>query len=509
MAPGWWIDGPTTRGTYELVSSCVFTLGLCVWTAIHLNIPEAGSGARHSIIKFMRKIVWLTTGLMAPEVVTFIAWNQYSSAHRLVNELSSSTWKKKKASSDWNTSPKLVGLDVQYGSQPVPEDTDAVEPPPFGADWKLIHGFYVVMGGYVVDFGESAADDNRFLPDEIEQLTLTPEGLLFLAQRAPEFLPRISEEDIQDKSKADGLAKLLVAVQAAWFVLQSVARWAQHLPISLLEITTGAHALYTLFTYLLWAKKTLEYLSPDYHRRERCDQRQATPVLRLHPEIVTAMKKGAECQWVEVKNGDWWDGAPIGGNVYVLEWLQPKLPGTRLAWNPSKYEGRGGLPVETLHLQPEDVVRWRLVSAALSAEPSLEFKELEYFVLRSSNVPTYESWKHATKRMILGFTAAEVFYGLIHAGGWNATFASANLRLVWRVAACVISGGGLFLGGAFAWAAGEESWYGETFSAVVVVGTIEFVIRMFLLVEAFLNVGALPPGVYVLPRWSTYIPHWA
>ncbi|KAJ7072989.1 hypothetical protein C8F01DRAFT_1105941 [Mycena amicta] len=530
MAPSWWIDDGNTRGTYSLVSSCIFTLGLCVWTAIHLNIPEPGSAARH----FLRKITWLAVGLMAPEVVTFIAWNQYSSALRLVNELSSSEWKKQ-TSSKWKAFGKLVGLEGQYGSVPVTEDTDAeVEPPPFGADWKLIHGFYVVMGGYTVDFGKSA---NRFLPAEVKRLTLTPDGLLFIAERAPELLPRISEEDIEDKSKADGLAKLLVALQAAWFCLQCISRGAQHLPISLLEITTGAHALYTLFTYLLWAKKPMDISVPttvvgandpgNAKLRQLCAYMfMCSPIsgkllARKHPRPTAKfMEQRAECQWIrntsQAASPLRWDGKAV-----VLDVNGPTLPGTRLQYigknMPFSYQTgqrkldftKRALPATRLRLQPEDVVRWRLVSAALSDEPSLHFAEKEYFVLRSSNVPTYGSWQHATKRMILGFTAAEVFYGLIHAAGWNSAFASDGLRLVWRFASCFISGGGLFLGGAFAWAAGESTWYGETFSAVVVFGTFEFVIRMFLLVEALLNVSVLPPGVYVLPGWSSFIPHWA
>jgi hypothetical protein len=79
----WWLDEPNTRGTYSLVSSCIFTLGLCVWTAIHLNIPERASAGR----QFLRKLVWLAVGLLAPEVVTFTAWNQYADAARLVREL--------------------------------------------------------------------------------------------------------------------------------------------------------------------------------------------------------------------------------------------------------------------------------------------------------------------------------------------------------------------------------------------------------------------------------------
>ena len=35
-----WQPEPGNRGTYGLLSSCVITMVLCVWTAVHLNIPE-------------------------------------------------------------------------------------------------------------------------------------------------------------------------------------------------------------------------------------------------------------------------------------------------------------------------------------------------------------------------------------------------------------------------------------------------------------------------------------
>jgi hypothetical protein len=81
--------------------------------------------------------------------------------------------------------------------------------------------------------------------------------------------------------------------------------------------------------------------------------------------------------------------------------------------------------------------------------------------------------------------------------------------LVWRTAACVIGGGGVFLGISFGWAAGERTFQSETFSAVVVIGVLEFGVRMFLLVESVLNVAVLQAGVYELPKWPTFIPHWA
>ncbi|KAF7289145.1 hypothetical protein MIND_01375500 [Mycena indigotica] len=507
MSPSWWVDEATTRGTYTLVSSCVFTLGLCVWTAIHLNIPEPAAGAR----QFMRKILWLGVGLMAPEIVTFIAWNQYSSAQRVVNQLARSKWKKKTVSI-WRSFRKLVGLG---GRSEVPDVEINAPLPPFGADWELIH---------------------------VKRRTLTPDGLLFLAERAPAVMTRISKEDIKDKSKADGLAKLLVALQAGWFCLQCIARGARHLPISLLEITTGAHALYTLFTYLLWAKKPMNISVPtilpaptmppsDIPKFQQlcaymymCSSLSGKLALK-HPNkaVASYMARTPECQWVSVeRNAVLSSAVPPAtrdGNVVLGRGSSADtLPGTGLRFirtNDYRFDitrrvldRKPGLPSDSLYLAPEGVLRWRLAWELVKTDTTLDLKPTEFFVLRSSNVPTYESWEYASKRMILGFTVAEIFYGLIHAAGWNATFSSSWMQLFWRVASCFISGGGLLLGGAFAWAVGETSWYSETFSAVVVVGTFEFVIRMFLLVEAVLNVGALPRGVYLLPNWSVFIPHW-
>lgn len=61
-----WQPEPQTRGTYSIVSTCVITLSLCVWTALHLNIPEH-SKADH---QKWRKAKWLLVGLLAPELVS-------------------------------------------------------------------------------------------------------------------------------------------------------------------------------------------------------------------------------------------------------------------------------------------------------------------------------------------------------------------------------------------------------------------------------------------------------
>jgi hypothetical protein len=60
-----WIPEPKARGTYTILSTCVITMLLCVWTAVHLNLPEP-RGFGHQL---GRKIGWLIMGLLAPEMV--------------------------------------------------------------------------------------------------------------------------------------------------------------------------------------------------------------------------------------------------------------------------------------------------------------------------------------------------------------------------------------------------------------------------------------------------------
>lgn len=60
-----WTAEPTRRGTYNILSTCLITMGLRVWTAIHLNLPEN----KKTTQQYWRKFGWLILGLLAPEMV--------------------------------------------------------------------------------------------------------------------------------------------------------------------------------------------------------------------------------------------------------------------------------------------------------------------------------------------------------------------------------------------------------------------------------------------------------
>lgn len=79
------------RDTISLLISCLATLGLCVYSAVHLNIPRKSEPAYATLFREFR---WCIIGLFAPELILYTAWRQLASARELrseVNEASKST----------------------------------------------------------------------------------------------------------------------------------------------------------------------------------------------------------------------------------------------------------------------------------------------------------------------------------------------------------------------------------------------------------------------------------
>lgn len=111
------------------------------------------------------------------------------------------------------------------------------------------------MGGFVLHDPYLPKPKDNYLPSWQRNGVLTPEGVRFLMEHAPEFIPDLAPDDILDRSKADGLAKALLVWQVFWFLLTCVNRAAQGLPLSLLEVSTIAHAFCSLITYALWWEK--------------------------------------------------------------------------------------------------------------------------------------------------------------------------------------------------------------------------------------------------------------
>lgn len=75
-----WVSDPDGRGTFTILFSCVLTLSLCVYTAIHLNVRRYRQSELQSWLETTK---WVIFGVLAPELVVYIAWRQYISATAL------------------------------------------------------------------------------------------------------------------------------------------------------------------------------------------------------------------------------------------------------------------------------------------------------------------------------------------------------------------------------------------------------------------------------------------
>ena len=103
------------------------------------------------------------------------------------------------------------------------------------------------MGGFVLH-------DRR---ENVAKGVLLPERFEALLQQQKIEMPTITEEEIQDRSKADGLGKALVIAQIFWFIVQVTARRLQGLVITPLELVTLAFAALNAIMYYFWWNKPL------------------------------------------------------------------------------------------------------------------------------------------------------------------------------------------------------------------------------------------------------------
>ena len=214
-----WVSSADRRGTGDILYSCTITITLCIFTVLHLNVPARGEKAWK---QFSRKVQWMFTALLAPELVLFTAFRQYSQARELC---------------------RLLNRPVSQHTRP-----NQLEEGPRASNERpqvsLSYGFFAAMGGFV-------ADVSKFC-DTADQIILDINCITALASHG-RHLP-VRQAEIQDKSKANALGKGLVCLQMAWMLVQCSARKAAGYPLTLLELHTFVHVICAVALYALWFK---------------------------------------------------------------------------------------------------------------------------------------------------------------------------------------------------------------------------------------------------------------
>ena len=110
----------------------------------------------------------------------------------------------------------------------------------------MTHSFFVVMGGFA-------------LYDKKEDILRPIHPSQFISRlQAGEFLfPKMSEEEIEDKSKGDGIAKSIAVIQIVWFSTKLIARLKLGWEAADVEVITLATCAVMLLVYGFWWYKPL------------------------------------------------------------------------------------------------------------------------------------------------------------------------------------------------------------------------------------------------------------
>lgn len=432
----------------------------------------------------------------------------------------------------------------------------------------MVHSFYAVMGGFVFDRNANFTSSLQPLKSQPQRLTLTPRGIALLADCG--LLPNISKKEIDDKSKADGIAKTLVCLQASWMVLQVIARVGYGLPVTLLEINTIGHVICCFSIYLLWWHKPRRIREPTTLRGEwveplcafmwmsssMSDLRRNDRTSFLKPPSVAEMAKlcfrsdhlcEEESRTFEA----------LTNEITILEHKTIVPPPS----STFAYKQNTGYLGPFNEFQPEKSVladdaepikgaisasqsyppyRWRLALDAMHIFPNLRtflqtssddsqqqwsrFRTEELLCVRASDWPSkalLSDFRGLLMGMSLWFVS--IAYGGVHTAAWDGYFPSEVETWLWRSSSLYIMASGLlwlcinFLGYVSEpidryWdriVARQAGWWSYTILGplCIVCGLAYGFARIFLVVEALISLRSLPPAAYETPNWPQLIPH--
>jgi len=117
--------------------------------------------------------------------------------------------------------------------------------------WTTVHGHFADSGGFVL----VSSDGTPTFP-------VNSRAIFHLVSRGYIAAPEITKDEILDKSKADPCTKVIATIQMTYLFCQVIARTANGLETTCLEITTVAFSLCALATSFFWLEKPKDVMFP-------------------------------------------------------------------------------------------------------------------------------------------------------------------------------------------------------------------------------------------------------
>ncbi|KAF9477307.1 hypothetical protein BDN70DRAFT_838058 [Pholiota conissans] len=474
------------RSVGELVWGCLATVFACSWVAVHPNIPPQDSTSlQRALIRF-ELMLWT---ILAPEIIVLWSAKQWIAARRV-----------REAYRD--------------------------------RGWTVTHGFFIQMGGF-------ALYDGRICKG-----VLTPQHFDELLKSGEIEFPDVTAEEIEDRSKGDGLSKGLVLLQTLWFIAQLAARVIEGLAVTQLELATSGFAALNGFMYFFWWNKPLDIRYP-------------IPIHLLNPTIKTTKDindipnhPGARNSFPDVAEEVVRQHCILQDtNGCLLRHGQPiflafdENDSNSISLTPlSGSQTQKTLPIHKEQIyQPNNVIfvdqsskptpiddhEHSSTSRVSNFQTHLEVawesrfilveEDPDFLLLDTPHVPMFFSAEVPRRGILLGSvisTSLGVLFGAIHVAGWNLAFPTQVESHMWRISSLIVLGYPM----AFFMvlvpqliappeinvrARGKWREVGDT----VIFFPLYVGARLFILLEVFLALRKLSESAINDVSWTAFLPH--
>ncbi|KAI5792090.1 hypothetical protein FPQ18DRAFT_305392 [Pyronema domesticum] len=385
-----WVAQPPYRGTWGILYSCTIMLGLCVYTAVHINI-------------------------LTPDDTPMTIYMPYGGDTNGINrERDENTTRTRNYKADTNGTDSTVNEECS------------------GAIEGQFIARYNIYDYPLIKVHPNGKSYTTLIPDKIE--SLAERGIFVHAER----------KAIEDKSKADLLAKFLVCFQVLWMVIEGY-------PLALLEVHVFVHVVCALTMYALWFKKPMDI-------RSTVEIPQEGYAVLIGTAVVVERSNNIQ-SFEAIQNSDEKTGTDfvlwislilicgIYGGIHLAAWNSDFPSGTaRLLWKISCI-----VTVSGSILEPG----WLLWTAAI----------FRYgFSFSTKDIITRWPDRRPTEAILLWYSNIKD---------------SASLGIACQVLSCL-----------------------AIFTSPILIAA-----RLYLVIESFISLRDVPAGVYATVPWAQYIPH--
>ncbi|ESK86847.1 hypothetical protein Moror_3460 [Moniliophthora roreri MCA 2997] len=550
-----------------IIWSCLSVVFICTWVAIHPNVPTPHHN--NTVTVTLQNAGIMVMALIAPELIVLWAMRQWFSARKIIKQFKKYRLSKTHAffilmggfalyerdeyshilwandswhDEDYKAIQHIHGIKRNNESE---ESKPGETGPENGTDATIEEHASSLNKSEESEPGKMELENGRdTITEEYASLLNKPEesrsGKTGLENRTDAITKEyacpleyllyhchisITEEEIQDRSHADVLSKTIAIVQTTWFILQCIARGAQGLAITELEIITLAFAFLNFITYFLWWNKPLRVRYPvrvtwriDEDLPPHAEELQTTLTSWVKAKIA-GIRRYIISSFHRLWRNQSYADEPRATLTSWMSTVKAKIIGIRRyivsSLHKASFHGawkKGRVMLQIL-----------LVLALLPTIPFLagfqsimEGKDNSLFSSRLDSDPI---------ELYAAVYLIAVAFGALHCIAWSFNFPTEAEQLQWwimsiLVAVLPLSAGPIHVMGRYKDKVDEfinslSKWPGFLVimkdilvgTSGLILGILYTMARIWLIVLALMALRDLPPSAYQAVQWLNFIPH--